>query len=125
MAHQLSGPKLMEWAQKFHTLASGAGMAEKYPNLGAMLDGEIQDPKARSLMGTALVVLDTLHDEGLTAHDVRQVIRWRNEAGDPGPIEIQYNNSGREKRAVVMQEQRKIQTFKEAIKMFGPMFLFR
>lgn len=125
MAHQLTGPQLMEWAKKAHALASGVGMEEKYPNLGAMLDGEIQDPAARSRIGTALVVLSTLSEEGLTAHDVRQVIRWRNEKGEPGQIEIQYNNSGREKRAILMQEQRKVQSLKEAIKMFGPTFLLR
>lgn len=125
MAHQLSGPQLMEWAQKALTLSFGEGMEAKYPNLGAMLDGEVADPKERSKMGTALVVLSTLTDEGLTAHDVRQVIRWRNEKGEPGQIEIHYNNAGREKRALFMQEQRKAQTLREAIKMFGPMFLFR
>ena len=123
MACQMSGAQVMEWAQKFVTLA--AGKEEKYPSCGALLDAEIPDAKDRVKMGTAFVVLHELSAENLTAHDVLQVIRWRNEKGDPGPIEIQYNRGGREKRSLKIAEERKVQDLRTALKMFGPSIFFR
>lgn len=123
MACQLTGPGIMEWAQKVIMLADGK--EEKYSSFGALLDAEMPDPKDRIRMGTAMVVLHELSAEGLTAHDVLRVIRWRNDQGEPGPIEIQYNQAGREKRSIKIAQERKFRDLREALKLFGPSILFR
>lgn len=124
MACQLSGPQLIEWAQKFIDLA--AGKEKKYPDIGQFLEAEVADPKERIRMGTAIRVLSDLAKEGLTAHDVRNVIRWRDDKGGEEYVEIQYMKSGCEKRATRIAQERRIQSFREAgLALFGPGFLFR
>jgi hypothetical protein len=122
MAFQLSGPQLIEWAQKAIDVA--CGKEEKYKTFGEMLDAEVQDPKDRAKMFTALAVLSDLAKESLTAHDVIQVIRWRDENGQPGSAEIAFNKYGRQKRAIRMQEQQRLQSIRDTIQ-FNPWALFR
>jgi hypothetical protein len=123
MACQLSGPQLIEWAQKFIDLA--AGKEKKYLNIGQLLEAEVADPKDRVRMGTSFVVLSELAKEGLTAHDVRNVIRWRDDKGGQGCVEIQFMKSGTDKRALRLAQEERLRSFREAISLFGPGFLFR
>jgi hypothetical protein len=123
MECQLSGPQIIEWGQK--ALDMTEGIEGKYETFGQWLDAEVPDKKIRARLGTALVVLSELSKEGLTANDVRQVIRWRNDNGDPGAIEIQYNKSGTAKRAVQLREQQRLQDLRTALRMLGPGILFR
>lgn len=97
MACQLSGAQIIEWTQKLIDLS--AGREEKYPTFGELLDAIAADPKDRLRMETAFGVLSELSKEGLSGHDVMKVIRWRNEKGEPGPMEIHFSKSGMEKRA--------------------------
>lgn len=123
MACQLSGPQLIEWGQKFVDLA--AGKEKTYSNIGELLEAEVEDPKERIRMGTAFCVLSDLAKEGLTARDVKNVIRWRDDNGGQGCVEIQFMKSGCEKRALRIAQERRIQNLRDAIGLFGPGLLFR
>jgi hypothetical protein len=52
-------------------------------------------------------------------------MRWRDENGQPGSAEIAFNKYGRQKRAIKMQEQQRIQNLREALQFLGPWALFR
>jgi hypothetical protein len=107
MACQLSGPQLLEWGRKILDLSRGKfGKDGRYANYGDLMEAEVPDPKERVKLETAMVVLSEVFGEGLTADDVRNAIRWRDGKGDPGSIEIQYNKSGKQKRAIHMAERR-------------------
>lgn len=97
MACQLSGTQIIEWAQKLIDLS--AGKEEKYPNLGHLLDEIASDPKDRLRMETSIGVLSQLAKDGLSGYDVLKVIRWRDDKGEPGRVEVQFSKSGMEKRA--------------------------
>ncbi len=104
MACQLTGAQIVEWGKVILELAKIHG--DKYDNFGDLLDAEEPDAKKRGRLGTALVVLDTLEKDRMSVLDIQRVIRWRNEDGKPGGIEIHYNKSGKEKRAIKLSRDR-------------------
>lgn len=104
----------MELADKILTLQQEKGT--KYKTFGELLEGEVPDEKHRVRMGTVLVVLDQLSRTAMNAHDVANVIRWRNEKGEPGEVEIQFNKSGREKRRAQIFEKNRMAELTDALK---------
>lgn len=106
MACQLTAGQLAEWGAALLELAKLHD--GKYLNCGDLLDAEEPDAKKSVRMGTALVVLNTLEKDHMSLRDIQRVIRWRNDKGEPGGIEIHYNKAGKQKRAVELDVQRKM-----------------
>lgn len=104
MACQLTARQVAEWGKELLVLGEAHG--GKYDNFGDLMDAEEPDAKRRARLGTALVVLDTLEKDRMSILDIQRVIRWRNEDGKPGGIEIHYNKSGKEKRVIKLSRDR-------------------
>ncbi len=119
MACQLNPSQMMGWAKKILQLAEEKG--SKYDNFGELLDAEIADPKARVRLGTSLVVLHQLSQDNMSAHDILNVIRWRNDKGDAGEIEIHYSKIGKQKRAIKVAELRRWADIREVIRFIRPL----
>lgn len=114
MACQLTASQLVEWAQKAIDLV--AGKEERYATFGEFLDAEVKDPKARVRMGTALVALSTLAEQGMTPSDVLNIIRWRDVGGQPaGELEITFSRSGRRKRLAAVERDRRMSTLRQRL----------
>ncbi len=104
MACQLTAAQVAEWGKELLVLVEAHD--GKYDNFGDLMDAEVPDAKRRARLGTALVVLQSLETDNMNLTDIQRVIRWRDENGKPGAIEIHYNKSGKEKRSVKLANDR-------------------
>ena len=87
MDFQFSGAELCEMVD---TVTERVGMVPK-DKLEAALVEKFPDEREQKIARATIIVLVKCYDEKRDYEDIRKVIVWRNEEGQPRDIQIEFN----------------------------------